>query len=311
VGRDEEPVPVFVPPLATVLAFAERAKGGPLTPAEVEEARDRASCIMMTPADAGKLRESRGYRDVDPEDCWADWHRLRPQVAGGYLPKIILCVPFGGGRAKAEPLLSGIEHEWRPHEPAVVRSFEAAARYDPAFGRGDLDAVGKHAEVLYVVGPNFPAAKADGEARAKLGLGGKLLEAGGLAIKCESSGVAHSKSRWLDLSRDGSWAARFQAFVKPLITDDRDVWSCGLHLLGLPDLIVEKSALSAEEILRYFHVFSVYLLEECAGGGFRSGHTFRPDAQSPRFRVRWEACSGYDEDDFFFNPFGRRRFVPA
>ena len=309
---DERLIPVFVPPLANVLAFAEQAKGSRLTPKEAEAARDKASCIMMGEPEAAKLRESRGYRDVDPEDCWADWHRLRSRFVGGYSPRIILCVPFAaGGKARAASLLSGVEHEWRPREKAVIESFAVAARYDPGFAPRDLSAIEGHTDVVYVLGPNYPAAKAGEETRSTLELGARLLGAGGLAIKCDTSGVGHPKSRWLELSMDGSWEARFRAFVKPLITDGREVWSCGLHLLGLPDLIVEKSALPAEEVLRYFHRFAVYLLEECADGRFRSGHTFSPDARSPRFRIQWEECVGYDEDDYFFNPYGRRRFVPA
>lgn len=42
---------------------------------------------------------------------------------------------------------------------------------------------------------------------------------------------------------------------------------------------------------------------------FHSGHTFRLSETSPRFRLIWEECDGYDEDDYFFNTFGRWRFT--
>jgi len=58
-----------------------------------------------------------------------------------------------------------------------------------------------------------------------------------------------------------------------------------------------------------FRAFGLYLLAECRVGQFMSGHTFASDAESPRFRVIWEDCTEYEEDKFFFNPFGRWRFA--
>src|SRR6185369_17709765 len=86
-------IPVFVPALANVLALAEKNKGSPLSAAEVEAARDKSVCIMMPTLEAAEMDQSRGFIDVNPENCWADWHRLRTQMVGGYLPKIILCIP--------------------------------------------------------------------------------------------------------------------------------------------------------------------------------------------------------------------------
>ncbi len=49
---------------------AEDKKGEPLTNDKVLSIRDNAACIMMTQIDAEKLAESRGYDDLDPENCW-------------------------------------------------------------------------------------------------------------------------------------------------------------------------------------------------------------------------------------------------
>ena len=75
--KEETLIPVFVPPLAAVLGDAERSNGSPLTVSQIEAIRDKAACIMMDEADAAKMDESRGYRGFNPENCWADWHRLR------------------------------------------------------------------------------------------------------------------------------------------------------------------------------------------------------------------------------------------
>lgn len=118
-------IPFFMPSLAAVLANAEQAKGAALTEAEVIAIRDKATCIMMEREDAEQMEVSRGYRDVEPEDCWADWHRLRGQFAGGYLPKLILCaVGDAHFAARAEALVRGCgaEFEVREHDPAVLES---------------------------------------------------------------------------------------------------------------------------------------------------------------------------------------------
>lgn len=77
---DTDLVPVFIPALSAVLIAAEDNKGEPLTNEEVVSIRDNAACIMMTQADSSKLVESRGYLDIDPENCWYDWQMLRREL---------------------------------------------------------------------------------------------------------------------------------------------------------------------------------------------------------------------------------------
>ncbi|OYW19053.1 MAG: hypothetical protein B7Z52_04120, partial [Burkholderiales bacterium 12-64-5] len=52
---------------------AEDKKGAPLTKEEVHTIRDSGACIMLKTVDARKMDDSRGYRDIDPENCWHDW----------------------------------------------------------------------------------------------------------------------------------------------------------------------------------------------------------------------------------------------
>jgi hypothetical protein len=323
----ENLVPVFIPPLASFLARAEELKGSRLTETDVLRIRDQAACIMMAAEDAEKMVESRGFRDIEPENCWSDWHRLRVQLTGnGYLPKIVLCI-LGGKDLKSRcgDLLEkeGVEHEWRKHDERMLSAFKASTnRSDPSLSKADLANIDGHARVLYVVSSNFTASDAPGECRKFLSLGHRLLEAGALAMKCESSGIAHGRARWIELAQEAEgadpWPALFRAYVQSPIQDGDDYHSCGLHLLGQPDLIVSGTLLrdtynSTKDhgwaAVNLFGAFGCYLLAECAPGQFGSGHTFSQDAESPRFRVRWEECTGYEEDDFFFNPFGRWRFA--
>jgi hypothetical protein len=317
-AENDKLVPVFMPSLGVMLAQAEKVKGGPLTAQEVERIRDECVCVMMAADQAEQIAVSRGYRDVEPRNCWADWHRLRVQLTGnGYLPKIVLCVLGNGGlRRQWEPILQsgGIEHEWADADERMPRAFQAsAAGYGRSLGRDDLAAIAGHAEVLYLLSRNFTAQEAAEVSTSFLHLGGRLLEAGAVAMKCESSGIAHSRARWRELAAASSsapWPALLRAYVQTPILGDDEYRSCGLHLLGQPDLIVSRSLLSdADRVVNLFLAFALYLLSECPAGQFAPGHTFHADADSPRYRVMWEACAGYAEDDFFFNPFGRWRFA--
>lgn len=73
-------VPVFIPALVVVLVHAEDKKTTPLTKEEVYAIRDSAICIMMEAKDAERMAESRGYHDIDPENCWHDWQMARREM---------------------------------------------------------------------------------------------------------------------------------------------------------------------------------------------------------------------------------------
>lgn len=66
-----------MPALVVLLVHAEDKKGSPLSKDEVHAIRDSGACIMMETGDARKMDYSRGYRDIDPENCWHDWQMTR------------------------------------------------------------------------------------------------------------------------------------------------------------------------------------------------------------------------------------------
>ena len=86
-GDDARLVLVFMPPLTSLLLRAEEMKGSPLTEEEVLRVRGRSICMTMRPEHALALEEKRGYRDLDPEDCWAGWQRLRAELGNDPPPE--------------------------------------------------------------------------------------------------------------------------------------------------------------------------------------------------------------------------------
>ena len=69
------------PSLIATLLNRERAKGSPLTEEEVIQIRDNCPAIALTQEDARRVDESRGYLDIDPENCWEEWQRARLELA--------------------------------------------------------------------------------------------------------------------------------------------------------------------------------------------------------------------------------------
>jgi UDP-N-acetyl-D-mannosaminuronic acid transferase (WecB/TagA/CpsF family) len=77
---EEALVPVFIPPLVTVLAQHEREKGSPLTEVEVLAIRGKSVVMMMRQSHADQMAQKRGYRDVDPKRCWVEWQEARKSL---------------------------------------------------------------------------------------------------------------------------------------------------------------------------------------------------------------------------------------
>ena len=305
-------VPLFIPSLAVLLAEAAKKKGDRLTEPEVARIRDGGTVIMTPTKEARELEVSRGYRDVDPEDAWRDWHRLRVEMTGdGCLPRMVLCVVGGADlQQQTKKLLADVEHEFQPADDRMVAAFGASRFGVSTVTEDDLTRIAAHRRVLYILSPNYSERDAARISKEMLEVARKVLAAGGTAMKCESSGIAHGRM---------VPASPVRALVQLPISDRADLYSCGMHLLGQPDLVLARNALDeayegrdpAQATSELFISFAEWLTGECPPGGLTSGNTFRTAVDAPRFRLTWEPCRGYAEDDFFFNPFGRWRFEPC
>jgi hypothetical protein len=198
-------------------------------------------------------------------------------------------------------------------DPRVPAAFAASVdRVRPSFDEVDTAAVREHRAVAYVLSPPMaPAAARDVSARA-LRLVGALLESGeATAAKGESAGIAHGKARWLELARAAEQDAVSRAHAlrlawvrRPLLArEDRVLYSCGMHLLGEPDVEV-RSDLEPLDAVRWIDSFLGYLLIEKPARGLRDGETFRPSEADLRHVLRARPCGRYAADDFFYNPHG-------
>ena len=67
----------FAPELLYLLKLKEREKGSDLTEEEVIEIRDNAIGMMIRASMLRKIEKSRGYKDIDPENCWVEWNEYK------------------------------------------------------------------------------------------------------------------------------------------------------------------------------------------------------------------------------------------
>jgi hypothetical protein len=164
----------------------------------------------------------------------------------------------------------------------------------------EMKSIDTHSSVVYLIGhggsqtnlaPLMHAARA-------------LLNAGGLGVKVESTGVAHSPEAWRRLCDELHLFSAHEAWVLYITGDD--AYSCGMHNLGLKDAIVASDLVeSPADLLR---AFTHYIFSERPK--VRSGQTFSVAVDAPIYRVVDDEGIQYDASSLFNNPYGFWRLVP-
>jgi hypothetical protein len=192
------------------------------------------------------------------------------------------------------------ELDFQPADPRMEAAFRAAGPHWA--GTPEMQRIASHASVAYLVADGGGAMTAE----ALMQAANALLDAGGLGVKVESSGVAHAPAAWRELCADLHLFSAQRAYV--LYVTGEQVYSCGMHNLGLRDAIVENDGDTAEavELLR---VFTRYLFTESPA--IRAGQTFGAAEDAPVYRLLDDPGPGYEEGSLYANPFGFWRLVRA
>jgi hypothetical protein len=188
----------------------------------------------------------------------------------------------------------------------MASAFDASAdRIDPSLTRDDWDAIERHSAVTYVLSPRMTPSTSIEVSETALALVAAVLNVGALAVKGDSSGIAHGRERWLWLhehTQRSVESALIRAWVRYPISDDGVAYSVGMHLLGLPDIEVLPGNLPEADVVDTLNYFMHFLLIDKPR--VDAGHTFRVRSDAPRFALSRSECLRYEEDDFFYNPYG-------
>lgn len=195
------------------------------------------------------------------------------------------------------------------HDPKMQRSFDICRdRVSPdAWSADDEEAVLKHKSVLYVLGPPMDRPKTVAYSAAALRIVEEMIEAGAIAVKGESAGIAHGLKRWRQLAEECQQAAKTShgfaispimgsicrlAFAKRPLASERYFESVGFHLVGLPEVYVAKSLGSDWD--------AVHLMDDVADEMALRG----VDETLEKRKLAMSSASSYAEDNFKYNPYG-------
>ena len=194
-------------------------------------------------------------------------------------------------------------------DPKMERSFGICwdRVFPQAWSAPDEAAVARHKSVLYVLSPPMEQQKTVAYSAAALRIVEEMIEAGAIAVKGESAGVAHGLDRWRQLAgqaRKGASTGQGLAvtlavakacrlaFAKRPLGGDRYNETVGYHLVGLPEIYVAKS--------RGNEWAAVMLMEELANAMAERGI----EATLRDHKLTLTREQDYAEDDFKFNPYG-------
>lgn len=200
-----------------------------------------------------------------------------------------------------------VDEDYSQGEPdeRMSRSFDVCwDRVEPdAWSAADEQAVADHQSVLYVLGPSMEQAETVKVSMAALRLIERMIDAGAVAVKGESAGIAHGLDRWRALIRQGAEAQKAGdtlaeqrigrlAFAKRPLSARGYLESVGFHLVGLPEVYVPETAGSERQ--------AVAIIDAVADEIGKQG-------LDPTLKARGASLSfdsSYDVDEFKFNPYG-------
>lgn len=200
-----------------------------------------------------------------------------------------------GGRLRGSALRFDVGVEWveNPNDGSFAKAF--------AFGTaspGEQQSIDSAPGALVLSLP----VDLHGQRSSAASLAHVLSSCGALAIRIEESRLGFPIARWIELV-DGTdpWSLYRLAVV--IVGGTTDATTCGMHVFSLPDARVqldgETDAAAANELLGALNVYQ--LAEDPL---LMSGHTFAPDARTPKRVLRRWPDSMYPPGHPCHNPFG-------
>jgi uncharacterized protein YegJ (DUF2314 family) len=180
------------------------------------------------------------------------------------------------------------------HDPQLAKAFEVAGqgRLSPEL----LATIADHKYAIYILSQQQDIAAA----RSMLRLAAFLLDAGGLAIKVETAGIAHSSDRWRYFAQCDGLLSLHDAYVT-LVGSKEFNYTCGMHNLGLPDVSL-TSAVPAADAPEYLVAFNQWNLIDRPI--LEDGLRFATSLSDPVFSLSHHDY-GYDTEHDYNNPHGR------
>lgn len=218
---------------------------------------------------------------------WPDRTGFLAAAAGAGLPAAGAFIVDTLGRTH-------LEFEHRSSDERMRDAFASASGGE--IDDDELAAIERHKSVVYLIGETGDLETL----RPMVSIATRLLPHGALGIKVESAGVAAPIETWMQLSQQFDPFGLIRCFV--VVGTGEQTYSCGMHNLGLPDVITSADVAVAKHAIDRLNLYQ--LIERPT---LHDGETFAADKGAPSFVLRKEACTMWPADDPFHNPFGMWR----
>ncbi len=194
-----------------------------------------------------------------------------------------------------------IKCEIHPPDPNMAEAFEIGGQ--GTVSTDEIAAIAAHRSVLYLIWDQ-PGLTELHRLHAFIKV---CLKCGGLGVKFENSGVAHSYHSWEAMNFHENTLELMQAHVM-LTGDEHYYYSTGMHVFGLPDTAVPVTIdnRQAGYLLTEFNHYQIFESPE-----FKEGHTFSTSADAPYFRLREKTDWINAGLECFENPYGRFLLEPV
>jgi hypothetical protein len=141
-------------------------------------------------------------------------------------------------------------------------------------------------------------------ARTMMEAGAALVRAGGAGVFIDNSALAHGGQNWLEMTDDGGPDALSFAFVA-IVQGRAEVWTMGMHVLGLRDVVMKRADLDADD---GFDIIDVIRYLSRGEKPVEDGHVIA-DLSGPRYQVFTHGSDEKLVGSPMHNPFGRFKLV--
>lgn len=140
-------------------------------------------------------------------------------------------------------------------------------------------------------------------ARTMMDAGAAIVRAGGAGVFIDNGALAHGGAAWLEMTEDGGPDALSFAFVA-IIRGDRDVWTMGMHVLGLRDIVMKRTDVESGG----FDIIEVIRYVSRGDKPIGDGHIIA-DLDGPQFQAFTQDSPREMTASPMYNPFGRLKLV--
>lgn len=189
----------------------------------------------------------------------------------------------------------GFEIDIYEQDPSLREAFFYAG--GERFNEELLQELEKHTYTVYII------AKVDDTERLQevIDVGMELLNAGGLALKVETAGVAYLKEEWQELAEDKEIFPMYSHLVT-LVGDEEDgYYSCGMQAFNLPDVVLD-GGIDPEVAVDLLNDFNLHNILEKPN--LKDGDTISFTEDAPVYLLSHYIDNRYEQEDPFYNPCG-------